>query len=447
MISTQVDTRPPSAPRQVLNVDGDPVAPEPRKPGCGVVGIIAAVVVIALLGVGIYFLVTHFMGAGANAAAGSGKGSKGDIPVKVAEAKRGDMNLYLQGLGLVTPLNTATIKSRVDGQIMKIAYTEGQVVKQGQLLIEIDPRPYQTQLEQAEGQYTKDFAQQKEAQADLDRYLSIPNSVTKQQIDQQAALVQQYVGAVKSDKSAVDNATLNLGFCQVTAPITGRIGLRPVDVGNMVHATDSNGLAVVAQIQPITVVFTVTEDQISQVFRRPDHGDGLPVQAYNRDLTQVLATGKLSAIDNQVDPTTGTVRIKAEFDNADNALFPSQFVNAKLLVDTLKNVVLIPAAAVQLGPQSSYVYVVKSDKTVQLQNVKTGPREGNEQVVDEGVEPGQLVVTDGVDKLIQGTKVIVAPPDKGGAAGSTTRPSRGGAGRPGTQASSVPSTDPSVEAR
>jgi multidrug efflux system membrane fusion protein len=403
--------------------------------------IVITLAVILVLGVGAYFLVTHFMGGSAKTAAG-GKGAKGDIPVKVAQAKRGDMNIYLQGLGLVTPLNNVTIKSRVDGQIMQIPYIEGQIVKEGQLLIQIDPRPYQAQLEQAEGQYTKDAAQQTEAQVDLNRYLSIPNSVTQQQIDQQKALVQQYAGSVESDKSAVDNAKLNLGFCQITAPITGRIGLRLVDVGNIIHATDTTGLAVIAQIQPITVVFTVTEDQISEVFRRPDHGDGLPVQAYNRDLTQVIATGKLLAIDNQVDPTTGTVKIKAQFDNTDNALFPSQFVNAKLLVDTLKNIVLIPAAAVQLGPQSSYVYVVKPDKTVQLQNVKVGPREGNEQAIDEGIEPGQSVVTDGVDKLIDRTKVVIAPPDKAGAAGSTTKPSRRGKGMSGT---SRPSTRPAAE--
>jgi multidrug efflux system membrane fusion protein len=354
------------------------------------------------------------------------------------------MNLYLQGLGLVTPFNMVTIKSRVDGQIMQITYTEGQIVQEGQLLIQIDPRPYQTQLEQAQGQLLKDQALADEATRDLNRYLSIPNSVTQQQIDQQKALVQQDAGLVQSDKSAVDNAKLNLVYCHITAPITGRIGLRPVDVGNMVHATDTSGLAVIAQIQPITVVFTVTEDQISEVYRRPDHGLGLPVQAYNRDLTQVIAAGKLLAIDNQVDPSTGTIRIKGEFENVDGALFPNQFVNAKLLVNTLKNVVLIPAAAVQLGPQSSFVYVVKPDKTVQLQNVKPGPREENDQVIDEGVEAGQLVVTDGVDKLIQGTKVTIAPAGKGGAAGSTTRPARGGAG---TRAATGASTDPAVEAR
>lgn len=443
MITPHVEARSPSAPRQVLNVDGEPVAPQTHRGGCGVAAIVAAVVVIALLGVGAYFLVTHFMG-GSRATAGGGKGARGDIPVKVSAARRGDMNIYLQGLGLVTPLNTVTVKSRVDGQIMNVAFTEGQLVNEGQLLIEIDPRPYQVQLEQARGQLTKDQALLDNAKIDLQRYLSIPNSVTQQQIALQKATVQQDTGAVESDQSAVDSATLNLVYCQIRAPITGRIGLRMVDVGNIIHATDSGGMAIITQIQPITVVFTVTEDQISDVFRRPDHGAGLEVQAFNRDLTQVIATGKLLAIDNQVDPNTGTVKIKAEFDNKDNALFPSQFVNAKLLVNTLKNVILIPAAAVQLGPQSSYVYVVKDDKTVDLVDVKTGPREGNEQVIEQGVEPPQVVVTDGVDKLTQGTKVSIVP-DKSGA---TTRPSRGGAGAPTThRATTRPSGQAQAEAR
>lgn len=432
MITPHVEARPPGAPRQVLNVDGEPVAPQTRRGGCGVTAIVAAVVVLALLGVGAYFIVTHLMSGSSKAATAGGRGARGgDIPVKVSAARRGDMNIYLQGLGLVTPLNTVTVKSRVDGQIMKVAFNEGQMVTEGQLLIQIDPRPYQVQLEQAQGQLTKDQAQLANAQIDLQRYLSIPNSVTQQQIDLQKATVQQDTGAIQSDQSAVDNAKLNLVYCQVAAPITGRIGLRMVDVGNIVHASDTSGMAVITQIQPITVVFTVTEDQISDVYRRPNHGQGLQVQAYNRDLTQVIATGKLLAIDNQVDPNTGTVKIKAEFDNKDNALFPSQFVNAKLLVNTLKNVVLIPAAAVQLGPQSSYVYVVGQDKKVDLVNVKTGPREGAEQVVEEGIQPGQLVVTDGVDKLTQGTKVTI-PTAKAGAS---------------TRSASRPATQPQAEAR
>lgn len=449
MISSEVDTaRPTNPPRQVLDVNGEPIAPGTQRGGCGVAAIVVTVVAVLALGVAAYFLVTHFLGSSGKPTTASGRGARGDIPVKVAEARLGDMNIYLQGLGLVTPLNTVTLKSRVDGQIMKIAFTEGQRVTEGQLLIQIDPRPYQVQLEQAQGQLTKDQAQLNNAQIDLQRYLSIPNSVTQQQIDLQKATVQQDTGAVQSDQSAVDNAKLNLVYCQITAPITGQIGLRMVDVGNIVHANDTSGMAVITQIQPITVVFTVTEDQISDVFRRPDHGAGLQVQAYNRDLTQVIATGKLLAIDNQVDPNTGTVKIKAEFDNKDNALFPGQFINAKLLVNTLKNVILIPAAAVQLGPQASFVYIVKPDKTVQLQDVKTGPREGGEEVVEQGVQPGQRVVTDGVDKLIQGTKVTIAPPDKNGAGGAATRPTRGGKGKGATdQASTRPATQPEAEAQ
>jgi multidrug efflux system membrane fusion protein len=220
--------------------------------------------------------------------------------------------------------------------------------------------------------------------------------------------VQQYDGAKESDQSQVDSAKLNLVYCEVMAPITGRIGLRLVDIGNIVHAADTNGLAVITQLQPISVIFTVPEDQISDVFRRPDHGEGLPLDAYNRDMTQKIATGKLLAIDNQVDPTTGTVRIKGEFANLDYSLFPNQFVNARLLIDTLKGVVLVPSAAVQLGPQSSnFVYVVKADKTVELRTITEGHHEGGLSAINEGIKPGEVVVTDGVDKLTSGSKVTV----------------------------------------
>ncbi|HSU66344.1 MAG TPA: efflux RND transporter periplasmic adaptor subunit [Tepidisphaeraceae bacterium] len=424
--------------------------PDPRpRAGCGPVAIVVGIVVLAGLGVAAYFLVTHLMGGGNSATAPGGRGGpRGDIPVKVAVAHKGEMNVYLQGLGSVTPLNNVTVRTRVDGQIMKVAFVEGQFVKEGQLLIEIDPRPYQVQLAQAQGQLLKDQSQQQEAQLDLQRYQSIPNSVTQQQIDQQKALVQQFAGAVISDQSAVDNARLNLTYCQIGSPITGRIGLRSVDVGNIVHASDQMGMAVVAQIQPITVVFTVAEDQITEVFRRPDHGEGLPVDAYSQDLTRKLATGKLLAIDNQVDPATGTVRIKALFDNTDYGLFPGQFVNAKLLVNTLKDVVIAPRAAVQLGPQSSFVYVVnQATKTVDLRNVTEGPREGDQEVIEEGVQPGDLVVTDGVDKLVQGTKISIATSGKKGP-GAATQPAggkgKGMKGGHGGAATSGPATRPNT---
>lgn len=423
--------------------DGAPHA----RAGCGVWGVVAIVAAVLLLGAGAYLIVTRVMNASkTNPAAAAAAAKNRPVPVAVAKVVRGDMNLYLTGLGNVTPLNNVTVRSRVDGQIMKVAFIEGQNVQEGQLLAQIDPRPYQVQLEQAQGQLQKDQASLTNAQLDLQRYQSIKGSVTQQQIDTQTAAVAQAQGVVESDKSQVDSAKLNLSFCEITAPITGRIGLRVVDVGNIVHANDVNGIAVVAQIQPITVVFTVPEDQISEVFRRPDHGQGLPVDAFNSDLSKKIATGKLSAIDNQVDPATGTVRIKAEFPNQDMALFPSQFVNARLLVNTLKEVVIVPSAAVQLGPQSTFVYVVKPDNTVELRTIEQGPKEGAETTITKGLQPGETVVTDGVDKLVQGTKVIPrkAGAEPGGAttrpAGASTRPARGN--RPAAQTGPADAPDP-----
>jgi membrane fusion protein, multidrug efflux system len=426
MISAQVDAQSTNAPRQVLDVHGEPVVPETRPAGCGVAGIIVAVVVLAGLAVGGYFGVTRLLHPSAAAAGGGrGRGGGGPVPVVAAPVIKGNMDLYLNGLGTVTAYNTVTLRPRVDGQIMAIHFTEGQMVKEGQLLIEIDPRPYQVQLAQAQGQLLKDQALEKNAELDLQRYQSIQSSVTQQQIDTQAATVAQYKGIVESDKSQVDSANLNLVYCKITAPIAGRIGLRLVDVGNMVHASDSNGLLVITQLQPISMIFTVSEDQITEVLQRPDHGEGLPVEAYNRDMTAVLAKGKLLAVDNQVDPATGTVKLKAEFANTDDSLFPNEFVNAKLLVKTLKDVTIVPAAAVQMGPQNTFVYVVNpADKKVELRTVKTGPREGGQEVVEEGLKPGELVVTDGVDKLTQGTAVIPHSPNE--RAGASTRPAGAG---------------------
>lgn len=427
MTSGHLDAHSTTSPRQVLDVHGEPVSPQTTHAGCGIVGMIIAAVVLIVLGVGGFFVAKRLLSARTTTTT-SHKSGSGSIPVSVIQARRGSFDLFIEGLGTVTPLNTVTVKSRVDGQIMKVAYTDGQFVKEGQLLVEVDPRPYQVQLEQAQGQLLKDQAQRDEAQLDLNRYQSIPNSVTQQQIDQQKALVQQYVGAVESDQSAVDNAKLNLVYCQITAPFDGRIGIRLVDVGNIVHASDTTGVAVITQIQPITVIVPVTEDQVSSVFKRPDHGQGLSVDAYTSDKREKIATGKLMAIDNQIDPGTGTVKIEASFDNKDNALFPGQFVNAKLLVDTLQNVVLVPSSAVQLGPESSYVYIVEADKTVHLQNVTVDPRvkgpEGSETVIQQGVEPGQSIVTVGIDKLTQGTKVTIAAPGSG-KGGATTQPVRG----------------------
>ena len=394
--------------------------------------------VILALGAAAYFLLPRLLAKPVDPTAAARAARGGPVPVVVAPAVKGDMAVYLTGLGTITPYNNVIVRSRVDGQITKIAFTEGQIVKEGDLLIQIDPRPFQVQLTQAQGQLEKDKATLENAKRDLERYQSIKNSITQQQIDTQASVVAQAQGTVDTDKGQVDNANLQLTYSQITAPIGGRIGLRGVDVGNIVHAADVSGLAVIAQLQPIALIFTVPEDQISQVFARPDHGQELPVDAFNRDMSKSLATGTLLAVDNQVDPTTGTVRIKAEFKNTDSSLFPNQFVNARLLVDTLKGVVIVPSAAVQRGPNSTFVYVVKSDNTVEMRNVVTGHVEGDQTAIDKGVAPGDVLVTDGVDKLQQGSKVIVRKngpdktvPDKTGAAtqpagagGPTTRPHR-----------------------
>jgi membrane fusion protein, multidrug efflux system len=328
------------------------------------------------------------------------------VPVMTAAASQGNLGIYLTGLGSVTASNMVTVRARVSGQLVKVAFQEGQLIRKGDLLAEIDPRPFQVQLAQAEGQMARDQAQLRNAQRDLERFkvLLSRDMISKQEFDAQIAAVDQQEGVIKSDQAQIDNAKLQLTYSRITAPISGRIGLRLVDEGNMVQANDTNGLAVITQLQPIAVLFNIPQDDLPQVLKRMQSKQPLVVEAYNRDLKQKLATGTLQTIDNQIDPNTGTIRCKAIFPNEDATLFPNQFVNARLLVDTKQGAVIVPTAAIQRSPQSAFVYVVKDD-TVENRKVEVGPSEGDDVSITKGLSPGEVVVIEGVDRLQQGTKV------------------------------------------
>jgi len=369
-------------------------------------------VVLAVLGCGAYWLLTK-PGQQSSAAAPAARPMNQTVPVVAAAARQGDMPVYLTGLGSVTAFNTVTVKSRVDGQLVNVAFQEGEFVHQGDLLVEIDPRPFQVQLTQAEGQMARDQAQLRDAQLNLTRYrdLLARELISKQQVDSQAAQVGQYEGAVKMDQGAVDNAKLQLIYSRISAPISGRVGLRLVDAGNMVHANDQNGLVVITQMQPIAVLFTLPEDNLPPVLKKLHAGDPLPVEAYDRAGQTKIATGSLLTVDNQIDQSTGTARFKAVFQNEDNALFPNQFVNVRLLLDVRKGAVIAPLAAIQRGPQGTFVYVVKPDQTVEVRPVTLGPATGGDVAIDTGLSPGEQVVIQGVEKLRPGSAVQVKAPE------------------------------------
>lgn len=345
-------------------------------------------------------------GAGGGRRGAGGLGAQ-VISVVAAQAQRSDLPVYFNGLGTVTAFNTVTVRSRVDGQIVKINFTEGQFVNAGDSLVEIDPRPFQVMLEQAEGQLAKDQAQRKDAEANLDRFklLFKEGVIPKQQLDTQAAQVGQFDGAIRTDQGQIDNAKLQLAYCHITAPISGRVGLRLVDSGNIVHASDSSGLLVITQLQPISVIFSLPQDQLPQVASKLRAGGQLSVDAFDRDDTDKIESGKLLTIDNQIDTTTGTYKLKAVFDNSKNLLFPNQFVNVHLLVDVRRNLVVVPAAAIQRGPQGTYVYAVDSGNTVKIRPVSLAQTTGNFVGLSSGLQGGELVVTDGQDKLQEGSKV------------------------------------------
>jgi len=392
--------------------------------------LIALAVIVVAAGIGAWLYYDKSRGGEAAAQteakkSGKGRGGKGGdggpIPVAAEAAQLGDIPIYLSGLGTVVPMRTVIVRSRVDGELVRVNFNEGQYVKEGELLAQIDPRPFQVQLDQAEGQLIRDQALLANARIDLERYQTLfqQDSIAKQQVDTQAALVRQYEGTVRTDQAMVDNARLQLTYARITAPISGRLGLRQVDPGNIVHASDANGVVVITEVQPVTVVFTLPQDNLPALLQRMKSNARLAVEAWDRGFRVKLGAGELLTVDNVIDVTTGTVKLKAKFPNADLALFPNQFVNARMLLDTRKGVITIRSAALQRGSQGMFVYVVNSgngpkntgptsdDSTVSVRPVKLGPSDGERVAVESGLAAGEQVVVDGMDRLREGARVQV----------------------------------------
>jgi len=330
--------------------------------------------------------------------------------VGAATVATGNIREIVNALGTVTPIATVTVQTQINGQLTDVGFTEGQLVKKGDFLAQIDARPYQILKEQYEGQLAHDQGLLAQAQMDLTRYqtLAQQNSIAKQQSEDQIFIVEQYKGSVQQDQGLVDAEALNISYCHIVSPVTARVGLRLVDPGNYVQTASSTGIAVVTQLQPITVIFSIPEDDLPEIMPQFSAGTPLVVTAYDRANIHLLATGNVAAVDNQVDTTTGTVKVRAQFDNTDNALFPSQFVNARLLVKTLQNVVTVPTAAIQRGSPGTYVYAINSDSTVAVRQIKTGAVDGDLTEVKSGLNPGDRVVIDGTDRLRDGLHVSVA---------------------------------------
>lgn len=373
--------------------------PPPRHRGRIVLGIILLVIVVVLL--------FRVRAAFRQQEEQKAKKVVPPAPVSLLAVRSGDLPVYLNGLGSVVPINTVTVRSRVDGQLMAVSFKEGQEVAKGSLLAQIDPRPFQVQLSQAEGQLLRDKELLLNARLDLERYKTLwsQDSIPRQQLDTQQALVRQYEGAVKVDQGQIDSAKLNLTYSRITAPVSGRVGLRSIDPGNMIHSSDTNGLVTITQLRPISVVFPLPEDSLPKVLARMRSRQAIPVEAWDREMKQKLASGTLQTVDNQIDPSTGTVKFKASFGNSANELFPNQFVNARLLLEIQRNALIVPAAAIQRGPQGAFVFVMKPDKTVSMQAIKTGVTQGGETAVLAGLAVGDLVVVDGTERLRDGSKV------------------------------------------
>jgi multidrug efflux system membrane fusion protein len=367
--------------------------------------------------------------------AGPARGGSSAVPVTAEPARKADLNVRIVALGTVTPVSTVTVRSLVDGQLQKIFFTEGQLMEAGAPLAEIDPRPFEVQKEQAVALLARDQALLDNARLDLDRFRTLlsQDSVAKQQVDTQEALVRQYEATVKLDQAQIDTAALQLAYAHITAPITGRVGLRLVDTGNLIHPSDANGIAVITQLRPITVLFAIPQDALPKVMKHFKTDEPMVVEAFDRDGRTLLATGKLVTVDNQIDPSTGTVKLRAEFPNTDETLFPNQFVNVQLIAEQIQGATVVPTAAVQRSTTGTYVYLVADQKTASVRLVETGPSERGVIVVTKGLVPGDVVVTDGVDKLREGSTVELVSRTAGatGAAGSGPDKPTGKRGRDG----------------
>jgi multidrug efflux system membrane fusion protein len=395
-------------------------------------------VVLILLGFAIYETV-HWV---RTATPPGGRFPQGALQtVGASTTALGDVRVVLNELGTVTPLATVTVQTQINGQLTDVGFTEGQLVKKGDFLAQVDPRPYEYLKEQYEGQLARDQGLLAQAQMDQKRYetLAQQNSIARQQSEDQVFIVQQYVGSVKQDQGLVDAQALNIAYCRIVSPITGRVGLRLVDPGNYVQTSNSTGIAVITQLQPISVIFTLPEDDLPEIMPQFTVGTPLVVTAYDRANLRQLAVGKVSAIDSQIDTTTGTVKVRAQFDNESNTLFPNQFVNVRLLVKTLQNAVTVPTSAIQRGAPGTYVYVINADNTVSVRQVSTGPVDGNSTSINSGLSAGERVVTDGTDRLRDGVKVLVAG-DSGSAPGGAP-----GQGRAASQHSGRSQNQPPAE--
>jgi multidrug efflux system membrane fusion protein len=452
---------------------GKPILPDPddipsRPPRRR--GIVAGVVIAAVALVAFAWYWNHRTPAAENAATaadargaaqkkgfGAGKGGGrfgGDtrtvLPVAIEPARTTDFVVWVNALGNVNARNTVTVRPRVDGQLASVQFREGQMVKAGDLLAQIDPKPFEVQVTQAAGQQARDQAQLANARIDLARYQTLlkQDSIAQQQVDTQAALVRQLEGTVEADKGAVDNAKLQLSYTRIVAPLAGRTGLRQVDPGNMVHQSDTNGIVVITQVQPISVLYSIPEDKLAAVVRRMQAGDVPVVEAWDRDGRNRLASGKLLTIDNQIDPTTGTIKLKAEFANESSVLFPNQFVNVRMQLDTLKGVTVVPSSAVQRGSPGTFVYKVNDDDTVSVRVVKLGPVQGETTVIESGIAPGERVVTDGADKLRDGAKIEPVTPEQraaqSAAAAGNGKGAHGHRGEKGVAGSAMPPVSPTA---